>query len=177
MSTLPRFLGPAVLSLLVVLAGCGSQTAPSAEPTLTPGAMPSATGDDPAALAEYTAAICPLFGRILQVDERLTALRAAGTGGGDVSGQAGEIGAVTDDLRVILADLEGLPSWAAGQRLTFELITSLHLVHTHLLGIGEDPAAPDAGSRLAELPLLATEGMEIGMREATEAGLQCASLE
>lgn len=177
MPTFPRSLALVILALLVVLAGCGTQVAPSADPTLTPESMPSPTADDPAALAEYTAAICPLFGRILGVDERLTALRAAGSGGGDVSGRAGEIGAVTDDLRAILADLEEVPAWGAGQRLTFELITSLHLVHTRLLGVGEEPAAPDAASRLAELPLLATEGMDVGMREATEAGLQCASLE
>ncbi len=178
MRTLPRFMAPVAVSLVLLLAACGTQTTPtpSVTPTTPPSALPSATAD-PAELSAYSEAICPIFEEILELDPRITALRELGGAGGDVSTQAEEIEAVVDGLLVVLDHLEDVPDWDSGQRLTFELITSLHKVRTALLGVAEDPAAPDAAEGLAAIPYLATEGMDIGMGEAARNGLRCESVE
>ncbi len=161
----------AILVGAVLLIGCGSQPAPSSTAPV-PVASASAA-DDPVARAAFSAAICPIFDGILEVDPRLAAMREAGSAGGDMSAQAAEIGAVNGELLGLLNALEALPEWDSGTGLRFHLISSLHGIRAHLLAIGEDAASATAGEELAALPFIATNAMEQAMQDAVGAGLNC----
>ena len=160
-----------VLMAAVLLVGCGSQATPTSTPPV-PVASASAA-DDPVARAAFSAAICPIFDGILEIDPRLAAMRAAGSAGGDMSAQATEIDAVNDELLGLLNALEAVPEWASGMGLRFHLISSLHAIHAHLLAIGEDAASTTAAEELAALPFIATNAMDRSMQDAVGAGLNC----
>jgi hypothetical protein len=160
-----------MLVAAVLLVGCGSQATPSSTAPV-PVASASAA-DDPVARAAFGAAICPIFSSILEVDPRLAAMREAGSAGGDMSAQAAEIGAVSDELLALLNALEAVPEWDSGTGLRFHLISSLHGIRAHLLAMGEDAASTTAAEDLAALPFIATNAMERAMQDAVGAGLNC----
>lgn len=159
-----------VLLVTILLVACGAQPAPTASPA-GPVATP-ATSVDIAARDAYSAAICPIITGILDVEPRLTALRGAGAAGGDMSGHAAEIDAASDDLKVLLNDLEAVPEWSAGANLRFLLITALHAIRARILSVGEDPGAGTAAEALASLPF-SSEPMDVAMQSAVSGGLSC----
>ncbi|HUF07664.1 MAG TPA: hypothetical protein VMP86_09850 [Candidatus Binatia bacterium] len=159
-----------VLLVTILLVACGAEPAPTASPA-GPFATPAA-GVDIAARDAYNAAICPIFTGILDVEPRLTALRGAGAAGGDRSGHAAEIDAASDDLNVLLDDLEAVPEWSAGANLRFLLITALHAIRARILSVGEDPGAGTAAEALASLPF-SSEPMDVAMQSAVSGGLSC----
>lgn len=166
-----RVTAGASLLLVTILAACGGEVSPSAA---APSPPPSAGGVvDAQARAAYSAAICPIFDRIVVIDPRLAALRTLGSDDGDVAGQAGEIDAVVDELGGVLTDLEAVPAWQPGGQLRFLLITALHDVRTRLIRIADDPTAPDAAEALAGTPFLASDAMDRAMSQAVEAGFVC----
>jgi hypothetical protein len=151
--------------LALVLAACSSPAAPSAT-TATPSPIPT---DAPGAREAFGAAVCPVFTDLVALDPRLAALRAAGEGGGDVSAEADEVGAVGEELGRLLEELEAAPAWSGGNRLRLELITALHGIHAHLLAAGDDASAAE----LAAIPFVAGAGMDQAMADAVGAGLSC----
>ncbi len=168
---LPLAAPVSALLVATLLVACGAQPAPTASPA-GPVATPAA-GIDFAARNAYNAAICPIFTGILDVEPRLTALRGAGAAGGDMSGHAAEIDAASDDLKVLLEDLEAVPEWAAGANLRFLLITALHAIRARILSVGEDPGAGTAAEALASLPFISSEPMDVAMQAAVSGGLSC----
>jgi hypothetical protein len=172
-----RVASAALLSLVVALTACGTDVAPSATapmPTVappTPSVAPSPRG--PLARDAYRAAICPVLLTILDVDPRLSALRTAGSEGGDVSAHADEIDEVNAELLGALTDLEGVPNWGPGQQLRFHLIQSLHAIRTQLLVVARDPEADTAAAALAAVPFGANQSVEDAMALAVTNGLQC----
>jgi hypothetical protein len=159
------------LLLVVALTGCGASLAPSLAPSQV--APPSLDGFDVAARGAYQEAMCPIFNAILAIDPRLNDLREAGAAGGDVSVQAAEVDAVSDDLLITLDDLDDVPDWSFGDELRLSLINALHAIRTHLLGMADDPAGATAAETLAATPFIATEAMDRSMARAVEAGLSC----
>ena len=162
-----------VSTLLVtsLLVACGAQPSPTASPA-GPVVTPAASVDV-AARDAYSAAICPIFTGILDIEPRLTNLRGVGAAGGDMSGHAAEIDAASDDLKVLLDDLEAVPEWSAGANLRFLLITALHAIRARMLSVGQDPAAGTAAEALASLPFISSEPMDVAMQVAVSGGLSC----
>ena len=64
---------------------------------------------DLAARISYSAAMCPIFSGILELDPRLQAIRDAGAAGGDMTPRAEELAQVGDLLLALLEDLEAIP--------------------------------------------------------------------
>jgi hypothetical protein len=98
MSVPLRFGAPlAALLAITLLAACGAVAAPTATPSAAsqpPTGAPSASVESEADLAarvSYSAAICPIFSGIIELDPRLQAIREAGAAGGDMTAQAGEL--------------------------------------------------------------------------------------
>lgn len=160
--------------LVALLAACAGSTSPSA---LSGSGHPQTTAaspaDDPAALAAYTAAMCPIFDLILAVDPRIGDVRAAAADGGDMSGQATEMAALSEELLVLLTDLEAVPQWNPGAALRHQLITSLHGIRAALLHVGRDPGAHDAADDITGMPFIATDALDRAMSLATQGGLAC----
>jgi hypothetical protein len=179
MSVPLRFGTPVVALLVLLLTACGSLAAPSVAPSISsdPGsAMPSAsieTEADVAARRSYSAAICPIFDGILELDPRLKAFREAGAAGGDMTPHAQDIGEVGQVLLGLLDDLEAVPEWPAGASLRYHLITALHGIRAQLLHVADDPATGSAADELANLPFLATDAMDIAVQDAVDGGLTC----
>lgn len=171
----------AVVALLttVLLTACGSFAAPSAVPSTAAepaSAAPGAsieTEADVAARLSYSAAMCPVFSGILDLDPRLQAFREAGAAGGDMTPHAEDIGEVGQILLGLLEDLEAVPEWQAGASLRYHLITALHGIRAQLLHVAEDPATGSAADELANLPFLATDAMDIAVQDAVDGGLTC----
>ena len=161
-----------VLLLVGALTACGASSVPSLAPSQQV-AAPSLDGFDVAARGAFQAAMCPIFNSILAIDPRLKDLRQAGTTGGDVSGQAGEVDAVIGDLLITLDDLDDVPEWSFGDELRISLVNALHAIQTHLLGVADDPAGATAAETLAATPFIATEAIDRSMVRAAEAGLSC----
>lgn len=171
-----RFLVPAVGLLVAASAvACGTQSAPTtaAVGPSTASAPSAATAADPAARDAYSAAMCPLFTAILELDPRLAAMRDAGAAGGVMSSQGDEIDAVAGELLTLLGELEAVPEWSSGAALRHQLITALHAVRAQLLHVGGDPAATSAAGDLASLPFIASDAMDLAMGDAVEGGLTC----
>lgn len=167
--TFPRsFTVPLAGVLLAVLgAACVQPPAPSSSAT-----FPSpAASVDVVARDAYSAAICPIFLAIVELDPRLEELRAVGAAGAPTPIDAAEIDSVVEELRVQLTALEAVPTWNPGQSLRFNLTTALHGIRAQLLSIEVDD--PGAFATLAALPFLATEAMDRAMRDAVEGGLAC----
>jgi hypothetical protein len=152
--------------LLTVLAACSGSP-----PSVTDAAAP--TPDPAQARAAYSAAICPIFERILDTDRRLEELRVLGREDGDVEGASEGISAMADELKAILDDLERVPTWQPGSQFRFLLITALHDIRVRLLEVAEDPAARDAATALGATPYLASDAMDRAMNQASEAGFVC----
>jgi hypothetical protein len=169
MSLPRRFVAPVAPVLVAVLTvACGTQATPTATP---PTAAPSA--DAAVARDAYSAAICPVFTSILELDPRLAAMRRAGTQGGDMSSHATEIAAVSDELLVLLEDLEAVPEWSSGADLRYHLITALHGIRARLLRVSDDLPASGTADDLANLPFIASDAMDLAMQDAVEGGLAC----
>ena len=120
-------------------------------------------------------AMCPVLNLIADADTRLIALRQLGIGGGDVTGQAGEVADLGEAVELILDDLDATPDWTFGRRLRFSLIATLHAIRVALAGVEDQLAAGDAGAPdgMAAIPFIVDDGVELGMRDAVEAGLSC----
>ncbi len=180
MST-PFRLTAAVVALLVslLLVSCGSLAAPTSDPapaSQPASAAPAASAEseaDVAARMSYSAAICPIFSGILELDPRLAAIREAGAAGGDMTPQAAELGAVGEILRGLLDDLDAVPEWQAGANLRYHLTMALHGIRAQLLHVGNDPAARSAADDLANLPFIASDAMDRAVQTAVEGGLTC----
>lgn len=168
-------------TLLVLIVACTATVAPTSTPTAsTPpaSAAPVATQDPAAGSAAreaYVLAMCPVLGLIADADTRLIALRQLGIGGGDVSGQAGEVADLGEAVELILNDLDATPDWTYGRRLRFSLIGTLHQIRVALADIDAQMTAadPDASDGLAAIPFIVDDGVELGMNQAVEAGLIC----
>jgi hypothetical protein len=180
MSVPLRFGAPlAALLAITLLAACGAVAAPSATPNAAsqpPTAAPSASVESEADLAarvSYSAAICPIFSGIIELDPRLQAIREAGAAGGDMTAQAEELREVGDILGGLLADLEAVPEWQAGANLRYHLITALHGIRAQLLHVGNDPAAGSAADDLANVPFIASDAIDRAVQDAVEGGLTC----
>ena len=179
MSVRHRFSAPVVALLAILLVGCGSLTASTASPSdppQPPNDAPSASVEseaDMAARLSFSAAICPIFSGIVELDPRLQAIREAGAAGGDMTPQAQELVDVGEALLVLLEDLEAVPDWQAGANLRYHLTTALHAIRAQLLHVGENPAAGSAAEELANLPFLATNAMDIAVQDAVDGGLTC----
>ncbi|HET7645646.1 MAG TPA: hypothetical protein VFM03_04110 [Candidatus Limnocylindria bacterium] len=168
----------AALSLLLVACGTTAPISPSASGTGAPAPVASASASaDPAAAAAYGRAICPLFERIVELDPRLAAIRAAGEEGGDMTVYEDELAAVADELRDIVNALNDVPNWGPGRRLQLEIMGTLHLIRAELLTINEDLTALDAADAMAALPYIASETMDREMARAVEGGLSCGTEE
>ena len=128
---------------------------------------------DLAARISYSAAMCPIFSGILELDPRLQAMRDAGAAGGDMTPRAEELAQVGDLLLALLEDLEPVPDWQAGANLRYQLTSALHGIRAQLLHVGENPAARAAADELANLPFIATDAMDRAVQNAVEAGLTC----
>lgn len=176
MRSLPRSVartGAAALALLLVACGTTAPVSPSASGTDAPPAATASASADPAAAAAYSAAICPLFDRVLALDSRLAAIRAAGSDGVEVSGLSEELQLVSDELRDIVNALDEVPTWSPGRRLQFDLMSALHAIRAEILIVLEDPDDPRAADTLAGLPYVASESMDREMARALEGGLSC----
>lgn len=171
---IPRRLATALASLFLASATAACGAAEVATPTASPTPPPPPSPASTVGAAAFGEAICPIFDDIVQLDPRLMELRDAGEAGEDVEEHSAEIDAVTEKLRTILNDLEALPTWEPAGSLRLGLITSLHAIRTHLLLVGEEPRADDAAAHLAATPFVASEAMDRGFAQATEAGLTCA---
>lgn len=177
----PSRLAAAVVALFasILLTSCGSVAVPTGTPTAAtgqPSAAPTASVESEADLAarlSYSAAICPIFSGILELDPRLQAFRDAGAAGGDMTAQAAPIAEVGETLVGLLEDLDAVPDWQAGANLRYHLITALHGIHAQLLHVGDDPAARTAADELANLPFIASDAMDIAVQDAVEGGLTC----
>lgn len=177
----PSRLAAAVVALLAsfLLTACGSVSAPT--PNESPAAQPASLAPtasveseaDLAARLSYSAAICPIFSDILDLDPRLQAFRDAGAQGGDMTPQAETIAEVGDILVGLLEDLDAVPHWQAGANLRYHLTTALHGIHAQLLHVEDDLAAGTAAEELANLPFLATDAMDLAVQDAVEGGLTC----
>lgn len=169
-----------VAALTILLAACGTTApiSPSAAGSHAPPPPVSASASaDPAAAAAYGTAICPLFERIVNLDPRLAAIRAAGDEGGDMTIYADELGALADDLRDLVNELDEVPNWGPGRRLQLEIMGTLHLIRAELLSIGEDLGAIGTADAMAALPYIASETMDREMARAVEGGLTCGTAE
>jgi hypothetical protein len=180
MSIRLRFGAPVVALLAItLLASCGGVAAPTASPSVAsepPTAAPSASVEseaDMAARISFSAAICPIFSGLLDLDPRLQAIRDAGAAGGDMTPQAQELVDVGDVVLGLLEDLDALPAWQAGANLRYHLTNALHGIRAQLLHVGEDPAAASAADDLANLPFIATDAMDRAVQDAVEGGLSC----
>ena len=176
----------AFVALLAVglLAACGGQTTPSSAPPASsrapsavadPSAAPSAAPSLDAAGLAYSRAMCPIFTSIIDLDDDLAALRALGASGddADVSEAAAELESSSDALLDALTALEAVPSWDPGAELRFRLISALHAIRTQLIAVIDDPEAATAAGLLAELPFVASAGMDRSMQGAIDAGMTC----
>lgn len=167
-------LSAAAAVLALTLAACGATTTPSEDRSTPPVASATAAPTpDLAGAAAYSAAICPIFDAILTIDPRLADIRAAGSAGGDMTVHDAELGSLSDDIRVVLNDLEAVPDWEPGRRLQFELTSSLHVIRAELLAAARDTAAPEAAEAMAALPFLASVTMDRAMAAAVEGGMAC----
>lgn len=177
--SVPRLLVMPLVGLLaaVLLAACAASVAPI--PTTESSEVPApVTGSDaPGTDAErdaYSAAMCPVFTGILELDPRLAAMREAGAGGGDVSGHAAEMDAINAELLRLLTELEAVPEWSPGVDLRHQLIGALHGIRARLLRVADDPGAGTAADGLAALPFIASDAMDLAIQDAVQAGLTCA---
>lgn len=171
MTTPMRLAAPvSVLLVALLVAGCGSATTPSTSAAAA--ATPSAPLD-PAALANYTDAMCPIFAVILAIDPRLGDLREAAAAGGDMSGEATDMAALSDELLILVTDLEAVPDWEPGRAVRHHLRTSLHGIRALLLHVGRDPSAHDAAEDITAMPFIATEALDRAMNAAASGGLRC----
>lgn len=177
----PSRLAAAVLALLasIILTACGSLTAPPSDPSTAEqpaSAAPSASVESAADLAarlSYSAAMCPIFDGILELDPRLQAIRDAGSAGGDMTPHAQELDEVGDLLLGLIEDLDAVPDWQAGANLRYHLITALHGIRAELVHVVDNPAARTAADELANIPFLATDAMDIAVQDAVDGGLTC----
>jgi hypothetical protein len=167
----------AALSLLLVACGTTAPISPSASGTGAPTPASASASADPAAAAAYGRAICPLFERIVELDPRLAAIRAAGEEGGDMTVYEDELAAVADELRDIVNALNDVPNWGPGRRLQLEIMGTLHLIRAELLTINEDLTALDTADAMAAQPYIASETMDREMARAVEGGLSCGTEE
>jgi hypothetical protein len=160
----------------ILLAACGATAAPSGstapDVTQPPSASPSAT-PDPAALAEYSEAICAIFPAILAIDPRIAHVRDVAGRGGDMTSQADEMTALTEAMLPVLEDLEALPDWEPGRALRVQLITALHAIRTTFLLVVRDPSARAAAQTIIDMPFIATDSLDRAMSTATQGGLTC----
>lgn len=162
--------------LAITLAACGAGTTTSSAtpaPSSAPVSAAATATPDPAAAAAYAEAICPIFDAILAIDPRLGELRSAGAKGGDMSVHDAELGALSDELRLVLNDLDDVPEWAPGNRFRFELTTALHTVRARLLAVARDTSDPGAAAALAGIPFLASAAMDRAFASAVEGGFAC----
>lgn len=173
MSLRRRLLVP-ICALAALLAACAEPSSSSEPAGSQPPQAASSATPDPAALAAYADAICPIFDAILAVDPRIGEVRAAASDGGDMSDQATEMAALGDELLDLLTDLEAVPQWDPGAALRHHLITSLHAIRTALLHVGRDPVARDAAENITAMPFIATDALDRAMSSATRDGLTCA---
>ena len=172
-------LAPAILLILVV--ACTTTVAPTSTPapSISPASATPVGTPDPAsgsaAREAFVVAMCPVLNLIADADTRLIALRQLGIGGGDVTGQAGEVADLGEAVELILDDLDATPDWTFGRRLRFSLIATLHAIRVALAGVEDQLAAGDAGAPdgMAAIPFIVDDGVELGMRDAVEAGLSC----
>jgi hypothetical protein len=179
--SVPLRFGAPVVALLAItlLASCAAVAAPTATPSAAsepPTPAPSASVEseaDAAARLSFSAAICPVFSGLYDLDPRLQALRDAGAAGGDMTPHAQELVEVGDVLVGLLEDLDALPDWQAGANLRYHLTNALHGIHAELLHVGDDPAAASAADDLANLPFIATDAMDRAVQDAVEGGLSC----
>jgi hypothetical protein len=175
-----RVVAVALLAAATLLASCGADTAPPAG-SPAPSAAASAAASVDAAVNEaqrtaYNEAICPLFTALVDLDPRLAALREVGAGG-DLSGSAAELDAVSTSMLSVLDALDAVPHWAPGTELRFNLISSLHVIRTQLLIIAEEPSTAESAELLAMLPFVASEAMDRSMNRAIEGGMSCEGIE
>ncbi len=158
----------AAILVAVLTVACGTQATPT---TTAPTTAPSA--DEAVAREAFSAAICPVFTGILELDPRLAEMRRAGAEGGDMSSHAAEITAISDELLVLLDDLEAVPEWSSGADLRYHLITALHGIRARLLRVSDDLPAGGTADDLANLPFIASDAMDLAMQDAVEGGLAC----
>ena len=112
---------------------------------------------------------------VLELDPRLASLRAAGAAGGSVAEQSEEVDALIDEYLEVLNGLEAVPEWGPGDGLRFQLITALHGIRARLLLIAEDIDDPSAADAMADIPLIATDSMDLAMQDAVAGGLVCST--
>lgn len=187
MRILPRSIArscAAALALVLVACGTTAPVSPSPSgadappaaataPAATAPASEAPASADPVAAAAYSAAICPLFERVVALDSRLAAIRAAGAGGVDATALSEELQLVSDELREVVNALDEVPTWTPGRRLQFDLMAALHAIRAGILAVLEDPGDPGAPDALAALPYVATQAMDREMARAIEGGLSC----
>ena len=176
MRSFPRSAALVAAALTTILVACGTTApvSPTARGTDASPPAPSASASaDPAAAAAYGTAICPLFDRIVNLDPRLAAIRAAGDEGGDMTGYEDELSALADELRDIVNALDEVPNWGPGRRVQLEIMGTLHLIRAELLSINEDLTAVDTADAMAALPYIASQTMDREMARAVEGGLTC----
>jgi hypothetical protein len=177
MRILPRSVAPSGAAALAVaatlLAACAAVT-PVATPTMS-APTASVAVNDPAARAAYQAAICPVLTTVAEMDDPLAALRAAGEAGGDMTAHAEAMNGVADDLRVVLTDLDAVPVWDPGQRLRFELLSSIHAIRARIVATADHLDTTAAAREMAAIPYVASIAMDRAMARAIENGFDCAS--
>lgn len=165
----------------LLLVGAATLAACGADPIATPGAMPTlATAPasaqpaaDPTAREAYSAAICPLFVTIVEVDPRVGELRQLGTSGEPVGPHRDEIAAVSDELHAVRTALAAVPDWEPGRLLVFRLRESLGAMRAQLVIAEGEPASAVAARTLAAIPLGVTPAVEQAMARAVDAGMTC----
>jgi hypothetical protein len=165
-----RFAAPASLLLVVVILAACSTPAPTVEPSRTPSPSELAASRD-----AFNTAICPIFDEIVALDSRLEALRETGASGDEERLDIDELNAVIDKLGIQLDALENVPEWDAGQSLRFQVETALHGIRARLLQARDEAEATDALARLAALPFIASQALDLAMAQAVEGGHRCGS--
>jgi hypothetical protein len=109
------------------------------------------------------------------IDPQINDLRAVAQEARDMAAEEESMAALSDDILIILNELETLPDWQPGAALRFHLTDSLHGIRARLLRAGRDPGASDAASGIAGMPFIATDELDRAMTIASQGGLACAS--
>jgi len=165
-----RFVAPLAAALCLALTtACVFQARPEATPTPNPSAQAAA---EAARAGAYSAAICPVFDAIVELDPRLAALRSAGANRVP-EGVADEVDALIDRLGRLLEDLEAVPDWDAGANLRYQVESALHAIRARLLLIADDPTSNESLDDLAALPYIASDAMDLAFNQAFLAGYTC----
>ena len=170
-----RFAAPVslVVAIALAVAGCGTNAAPTTTAGVSPPTIAASASPDPATLAAFSEAMCPIFQAIVAIDPRISDLRQAAGDGQDLSAAGAEMTAVSDALLEILNDLEALPEWGPGAALRYELIVALHEIRATLLRAGRDPSSARSQAEVAGMPFIADDSLDRAMRTASDAGLSC----